>query len=508
MKRKRTSCARVRRAIPALCAALLVLFAAEVGSAQTTSVTVVMENLTWGGCSDFLGPPEIYWVVIIDGSSQNNRADAIFSNFSPINLQTPIEFSQEVDLAKGAVDVRIEQKDSDGFGSDDDVCDISPMGNALDLVLDLGVCAFTGDEDGVCGETVLTTNSFKFHIKVDAPPPSTPSTNVSCLHAPIWAQPGEEVTITATALDGNLQPKEVDTLEFWLDDSSGPEETFSDETSASIAFTPEGDSFSYGCRVVDGVDEAFTGWRTSEVGLPDEGEELVAVLYTGESMGRIDFAFFADEDDYTASGDPPTTGDDPVFIMDVGDAVRDGYYADSFYLGIQNRVNFWIGLEAGDADGWDDVQRRCQLSAPSAPQADTRVVIHLDELRDCAIVGLFSTEAPRVPAQRDPLLTLLHESGHRPFGLADEYCCDGGYFELPVNPNLYAEEESCKDDAPDLGRPMGNCRNFTSSTSGDVWHLSDPTGDDLMEGSGDQTPQASDLRRMNWFLDQCAAGEC
>jgi len=33
--------------------------------------------------------------------------------------------------------------------------------------------------------------------------------------------------------------------------------------------------------------------------------------------------------------------------------------------------------------------------------------------------------------------TFLHELGHSPVGLADEYCCDGGYFQSHPYPNIY-----------------------------------------------------------------------
>ena len=48
--------------------------------------------------------------------------------------------------------------------------------------------------------------------------------------------------------------------------------------------------------------------------------------------------------------------------------------------------------------------------------------MHKDDFRDCAPGGqrLFSSEPTSIG-------TVLHETGHRPFGLADEYCCDGGY---------------------------------------------------------------------------------
>lgn len=39
---------------------------------------------------------------------------------------------------------------------------------------------------------------------------------------------------------------------------------------------------------------------------------------------------------------------------------------------------------------------------------------------------------------------LVHELGHSTFGLADEYCCDGGYWEKEPQPNIFKTMQECK----------------------------------------------------------------
>ena len=39
---------------------------------------------------------------------------------------------------------------------------------------------------------------------------------------------------------------------------------------------------------------------------------------------------------------------------------------------------------------------------------------------------------------------LLHELGHSLFGLADEYCCDGGYWEAKPIPNIFESKQECE----------------------------------------------------------------
>ena len=84
--------------------------------------------------------------------------------------------------------------------------------------------------------------------------------------------------------------------------------------------------------------------------------------------------------------------------------------------------------------------------------ADAGAIVHRDaSIRDCAPGGdrFFTGDATHMDGG---LLgrVFLHETGHRPFGLADEYCCDGGYFQADPFPNVYEEPEDCEDDIAGL----------------------------------------------------------
>jgi hypothetical protein len=135
---------------------------------------------------------------------------------------------------------------------------------------------------------------------------------------------------------------------------------------------------------------------------------------------------------------------------------------------------------------------------------DSAAILHTDTLRDCANLGLrlFSSEP-------GSLATVLHETGHSPFGLADEYCCDGGYFETGPNPNMWETLEDCQADALALGRTAADCRTVIDARPepDEDWFVSDPEPDDLMN-SDRRPPRAADTRRMNWFFDNCKTGKC
>ena len=129
-------------------------------------------------------------------------------------------------------------------------------------------------------------------------------------------------------------------------------------------------------------------------------------------------------------------------------------------------------------------------------------------LRDCATGGIFSTE----PGSTD---TVRHETGHSPFGLADEYCCDGGYFQTGTNPNMYGPEpagstaalDACRTDA--LAGLRDSCVGFTSSrvSNGEqFFRLDHAPASDAVEVENDRmmdnkVPRAADERRIQTILD-------
>ena len=109
---------------------------------------------------------------------------------------------------------------------------------------------------------------------------------------------------------------------------------------------------------------------------------------------------------------------------------------------------------------------------------DTGAIFHTDFFRDyaCGTKRFFSTWTGSSIFDR----IMLHETGHRPFGLADEYCCDGGYwkpgdrddpYSLGRLPNVYGGGNPCADDTSDVGKTPADCRrwvedNPNSSTDG------------------------------------------
>jgi hypothetical protein len=477
----------------------------------------------------FLDDDDFYAEVTIDGQRFDNKnTPEQDEQEGDDDISPNWELTRSVDDAAGSVPVRLAIFEEDGFlRGDDDHADITPGGNRdLDVDLDLTTCHLSGEIEGDCATSLVTVGdddddvaevTFRVEV-VDAT--GAPGLQVRCSHSPVWPQPGEPVTITVQALNGTLLPTVADDIEVWVNDHDSPVSTTHGASTATFTagpFTATDTQFSYGCRVAVSAsgERAFTGWRTVGVG-PQSGA-AAPVLITGPTSSRIDVVFVAERDDY-----PDPT--DPAFLTDVRDSIVDAYYvrrpsdpgrapnapADfAIFLANQDKFNFWIANERGHADGSGD----CEHQRPDVGFADSMALLHRAPFRDCQNPDLrtFSTTVGNPGV-------VLHESGHGLFGLADEYCCDGGYFQTSTNPNIYHAAQNppnlpqrvlCPDDAPALGRTAADCRGFTEPIDwwfDNHWTLSEPATDDLMADIG--RPQAADLRRIEAVFAACRNAGC
>jgi len=500
---------RKQTLITAIALLLLSFSQYSISFAEDVVVRVKIEQTEWF-CGDgiFGGPPEIYFKVNINGSILNSRNNVIHSNFSPFTVNR--EFSQTVDFSAGSINISIEQWDEDGLLTfNDDHCDItSNAGKNLDITLDLANCLISGEANGECNMSLSGRGSFRFRVNVDEPP-SAPGLQTTCIHDPLWPQPGDTVQISANSLDGTLNSKLADSIEIWVNEQDSPAFAASGSSATFTAGPFTNSTFTYGCRILDDGLTIWTGWRTVAVGTSDITRDFgnrVPVIFTGARSSHIDLVFYPDEDSYTDSTDPQ-------FLTDVLTAIQNSYFTDKIYLDNQDKINYWIALETGKADGFTDGD--CLLEANQKAWEDAGAVFHTDSLRDCAPGGqrLYSSEP-------NSFGTILHETGHRPFGLADEYCCDGGYFQADPFPNIYAAFPDtilsssiiipgCAGDAFNVGKTDSDCRSWVDPVPwwfDDTWWTSDPGSDDIMVDSGAR--QALDNRRMNWLFDVCRGAGC
>ena len=373
---------------------------------------------------------------------------------------------------------------------------------------------------------------------------------VRCLHDPIYAEEGDTVTIYAETLDSNGDPVVADGIEIFVDDGSAPVAQAVGVDSLTYSFNPSL-AFSYACRAERAASpfpEEATSWsvefddpqlRVSLMG-PQVGPPAVPgvlpVYLTGTFGERIDIVFFADDDEY---GGPFDTD----FLDHVRDLIWDGYFTVPWFVSFQWAFNFWIATDhTANASPKDpnDPDEFCHRDEPDKFKkqfsfADSGAIVHKSACRDNAgkpgLFTIWATNALR-------LQVVAHETGHRPFGLADEYpgaFTFGGKKKLfsseydPPHPNVFKKENQCRE-AAGLWWNAGDCRPLFDKDGKTFW-LGEPDFEaqepndrelqvrDLMQQTGAVVVPGGDTldryavgnserARMGWFLTQCRQGRC
>jgi hypothetical protein len=500
-------------ALALICAALAapaVLSASAEAAPKLPDVTVrvtILKLEDLGNDLDSLTDADFFTVTRFDdgvGGVEEHRSSTLDGDVDP---EPNTEWNFKANPSKGSVHVSIAVFDEDdGANGDDDVADVVPGDpSTVELDVKLRPCAISGNVSGSCSQEIVSSDGDKITFMVDVfLPTSTPGLRMQCLHTPLWPQPGDAVTITATALDGAAKPLAVAdrvTIKYAGIDVA----TVNGASTTSYTFAAGGSQFQYECEAEDdgGRQAATTTRRIVRVG--PESNLAVPVVMTGPSDKRIDVVVLADAGAYPPSGGL-SSYQQPGFLADLPTALLKSFYGDQFALTKQNAFNFWIARSSGADVSWPAGASDCTVTAPEDWDrygfAEVGWVFHDDSHRDCArgplrLFGAYDG-TPRVA---------LHEAGHVPFGLADEYCCDGGYWQAGAMPNVFGSSAACQEDAPKVGRPASACRSLGATNDGMSWFTSDPAGGDTMVDNG--VLRALDRRRWVDLIDRCVSkGGC
>jgi hypothetical protein len=268
----------------------------------------------------------------------------------------------------------------------------------------------------------------------------------------------------------------------------------------SFTFVPDSSQFYLRCwakNTVGGNPDAEVAdtWRRQvRVGMQPERQIPVSVI--NSPARSIDIVIVPDRDVMPVGGltGAATLADEPNLQAAIRRTLWAGFYTVPFFLANQNRFNFWIARTTADIDG--DASNCFGITPPQDWDqyafADSGWIFHTDPHRDCA------DQSQRLYGGRqDNPLAAVHETGHTPFGLMDEYCCDGGYEQAPLLPNVYNDLQSCTADLFNAGAQPGDCRPIGVGT----WYTSDPATDVM--AAERRTFNRLDRRRANWLLDRC-----
>ena len=498
--------------------------------AQAQLGVLKVRILEGGGneCQDAFGS-DFYFKVKVNNQTFSTRNRPIHVGAATIIVNLPVdrEFRAMVDVSE-SIRIRFEQWEKDDssilFGDDDDICDVFPgSGNAIDIVLNPGTCQVSGDVTGSC-DTTLGFDGFPEHflfsLSLESPSSSVGGLRIRCLHEPIWPKPEEKVTITAETVDDEANLISVDTLKIFAGDDKLVElrKSAVNTSTLQVDHTPDKGitELLYRCDATEKGDPLSSGWHRIQIGPPEKGR-AVGILNTGASNHGVDIVFIADKSSYCGGSsvkDFSECGNANQFLKDVRQIIRDVYYAgdalsptDAGFLFLQNQqlVNFWLALDPADASGTG--LGPCTLKpsdnwGTDYSFADAGAIVHTTLFRDCADMGQRVFAAPVGDTG-----VILHETAHVPFGLADEYCCDGGYFRAKSLPNVYDNHDDCVHDplAADLVSP---CEQIADTTTTVPWFRLDSDSpsiknNDLMASKPEGDAQAADARRINDHFNTC-----
>ena len=202
------------------------------------------------------------------------------------------------------------------------------------------------------------------------------------------------------------------------------------------------------------------------------GTTVFSAINWNDSNDAIDVVFIPD-DDY---GSMSNVANRQAFLDDVADMIDTGFWENNAMFSNLGLFNFWFMTSSGDVQPPTGSSICPSVTWPDltdAAFAEVKVLLHTNELRDCAYSG------GRVTSEPTSYRTVVHETSHAAFGLPDEYCCDGGYFE--VQPVLYTSSADCNGDP--VNASWRNCVSFTAS-SGTIWWRSEDSTSDIMSSGG------------------------
>ena len=325
----------------------------------------------------------------------------------------------------------------------------------------------------------------------------TSGLQVQCIHEPLLPQANRPITISAKAVDDSLAPKVADSIEIVINsnrtESVIPSKIINGSSTLNYTIGPFTSltTISYGCTAIDNSTSAlsFTGMKKIVIGAFNESSRAIPVLYTGNRSANMDILFVANNKTFSGPMDPS-------FLIDVQRAIV-LYYNQSIFLQNQNKTNFWIAQDMGEA------RNNCESIPPGNwndeyLSFDAAVILHRDDfIRDCTRNDKELSTANMATLEKEGYV-LLHEIGHRPFGLADEYDSGGLYESSAPWQNVFNGGQACTTDALEMGK---TCRKIPYEYGLNKYFTSDGQPDDIMVDNR----QLKDLdnRRIEKWFENC-----
>ena len=343
--------------------------------------------------------------------------------------------------------------------------------------------------------------------------------NVFVLHSPIQPSNTQPVTYTATAVDSDG----VASIEIWEDRntlttcSNGMQCATHVSTSrlricnfsppitnATCTFTtgsgyPDSSFIGYRMVATDSRgNNASEGWIYFAAGAYPWPNNPIPIYGRGAPGEKLDVIFIPDTD---------YNGNNNQFMQDTSNLVANAYLSTQpFARDIRlwrSMYNFYLTYQTGDAKGYGSGCNQAPSNWTTLRAiVNSGGILHNNALRDCGGIGdgsLFSVQVGGTFTNP----TAVHESGHSVFSMADEYCCDGGYWQIGPEANVFSSQSNCQTNATSHSWPTTDCVQI--GTTG--WWRSDGAND-LMQNNNSNTNAygRSDDGRVFWmYFQQCTS---
>lgn len=272
----------------------------------------------------------------------------------------------------------------------------------------------------------------------------------------------------------------------------------------------------------------FSYPEKAEITIPLEKSGLVPLNSGGSGSGGISIVFYPSSTSYNCTDRVKVTT--PVYIQnetrfreDVMNSIKKTYLAldkdtDSKTPLPENYAEKFRFYYYFDSSSPADAFSGCTGTVPEkywneVTSSDITIILYpayYGTYSDpaCQPTGCFQDSGAghslmKVPANREMLIK--HESGHAVFGLVDTYCGETYYYENDPYPNVWASDESCRNDAARANRDPEQCRRIQKSTTSracnkDFWQW-DPVPDIMSGTSGGRFGDAA-TQRIRYILEK------
>ncbi len=233
-----------------------------------------------------------------------------------------------------------------------------------------------------------------------------------------------------------------------------------------------------------GITEDNHRWRA------DSGVTHIPARWGAHSSVNTN-VLFQRSDDYNDSSAADGLAD---FLDDLSTKIHDILMDKEEIWGKMEDINVYAYRRFGNTDAGCPGVLNANTAAETGSVIDDNGILHVDNFSDCTLNFNQFTAEGSTNTQ-----AFLHEFSHSIFRQADEYDGPTLYFEAANEPNIFDEEDTCRDEQVLKGRDPDDCYQFTTRQTG-WWGTH--TGTTVMTNGLQTHPWSTEsVERQRWWFD-------